>query len=561
MTISWSELIRTIPEQWDGETIRPEKIAQMSKNYESWKQLIKPLASLLPLDSTPTDFVYELANHQSAAYESSGYFHHGPGAQGTALPSNPLHAGLCQIAAALNNKKISSLELTIQSVERLQDIQPVTNACVAMDADQALKAAKSRDADTESSETRHPLLHGVPLAHKDLLYRQNVHVSCGIKPRNIRPYAYEGDARVLEKMQAHGFVDVARLHMTEFAFDPSGLNTEFGACHNPWSLDRVPGGSSSGSAAAVASRAVFAAIGSDTGGSIRIPAALCSLTGLKPTWNLVSTQGAMPLSHTNDHLGPIARSAADCAHMMSVLVDEQHTPATILKSLTDGFHAVAQGAFTNLKNIRIGVPTSFFFDDVDSEIESIIRESIKLFQQHGATVIDLPDFEWAQINALGAVITRVEAGTRVARLHQIEGLHHEVLERFQEGLALPGTLYMQALNERAYHLHRFMTQVMHQVDVILTPVCRIKTPFISDLEPGAQHAPFYRSELTILNRPINYLGLPALSVPCGFVSAGDSKHLPVGLQLIGKPYADAKLLGLGATWQKMTDFHLLSPDI
>lgn len=561
MTTSWSELIRTIPEQWDGETIRPERIAQMSKSYESWKQLIKPLASQLPLDSTPTDFLRELANLQSAVYESNGYFHHGPGAQATALPSNPLHAGLCQIAAALKNKKISSLELTIQSVERMQDIQPSTNACVALDANQALEIAKSRDTDTRFSESRHQLLHGVPLAHKDLLYRQNVHVSCGIKPRAIRPYAYAGNACVLEKMWAHGSVDVARLHMTEFAFDPSGLNTEFGACHNPWSLDRVPGGSSSGSAAAVASRAVFAAIGSDTGGSIRIPSALCGLTGLKPTWNLVSTQGAMPLSHTNDHLGPIARSASDCAHMMNVLMDEQHIPASILKSLADGFRAVAQGAFANLKNIRIGVPTSFFFDDIDPEIELIIRESIRHFQQHGATVIDLPNFEWAQINALGAVITRVEAGTRLARLHQIEGLHQEVLERFQEGLALPGTLYMQALNERSYHLYRFITQVMQQVDVILTPVCRIKPPLISDLEPGAPNAPFYRAELTILNRPINYLGLPALSLPCGFASSNDGKRLPVGLQLIGKPYADAKLLGVGATWQKMTDFHLSSPEI
>lgn len=560
MKTAWSENIGTTSELWDGETIRPERIDQIAKSYKSWKDLIKPLSSKLPLDSKPIDFIHELVRHQSTAYEPGGYFHHGPGPQSDALPSTPLDASLCQIAEALKNKKISSLELTGQAIKRLQNTQIKTNACVAIYPEQALDSAKFRDEHAGADQQRQ-LLHGIPLAHKDLLYRKNVHVSCGIKPRELRPYTFSGDARVLEKMQAHGHVDIARLHMTEFAFDPSGLNTEFGACHNPWALNRVPGGSSSGSAAAVATRAIFAAIGSDTGGSIRIPAALCGLTGLKPTWNLVSTHGVMPLSHTNDHLGPIARSAADCAHMMRVLVDEEHTPSSLLKSLTEGFHAVAHGAFTNLKNIRIGIPDSFFFDNLDPDIESVIRGSIKQFHQHGATVIELPGFDWAQINALGAVITRVEAGTRLARLRQIRGLHQEVLERFQEGLALPGTLYMQALNERAYHLDRFMTQVMHQVDCILTPVCRIKPPLIVDLEPGAARAPFYRSELTILNRPINYLGLPALTLPCGFVNTEDDKSLPVGIQLIGKPYADAKLLGLGATWQKMTDFHLSRPDI
>lgn len=560
MNKRWNELLRETCDMWDGETIRDERLAQMSKSYALWQSIIKPHAPNLPMDGTPEDFKPALLRHQSAGFESSGHFHYGPSHDVSALPSDPLHASLCQIHAALDKKRISSVELTKLSVQRIQSLQPTLNACIEINADQAMAQARARDTDRTKSGQK-GLLHGIPLAHKDLLYRENINVSCGIKPRTNKPYAFTGNANVLNLLNAHGHVDVARLHMTEFAFDPSGLNTEFGACHNPWSLNRVPGGSSSGSAATVAARAVFAAIGSDTGGSIRIPAALCGLTGIKPTWGMVSTVGAMPLSHSNDHLGPIARTAADCARMMEALIDAQQLNAQIATPLIEGFRAVYSGAFNNLKNTRIGIPSSFFFDGIDPEIDAVIKSAIQLFIQHGATVTELPPFDWARINALGAVITRVEAGSRVPRLHQLDGLHPEVLERFQEGLALPGTIYMQALSERAIHLEHFMTKVMSDIDFILTPVCRVKTPLIKELEPGATSGPYFRSELTILNRAFNYLGLPALSVHGGFVQSNDGDTLPVGIQLIGKPFSDAKLLGLGATWQKMTDYHLSAPNL
>jgi aspartyl-tRNA(Asn)/glutamyl-tRNA(Gln) amidotransferase subunit A len=186
---------------------------------------------------------------------------------------------------------------------------------------------------------------------------------------------------------------------------------------------------------------------------------------------------------------------------------------------------------------------------------------VDLYKTHGATIVPLPTFYWDRINALGAVTTRVEAATRVPKIRTIKGLSRVVLERFQEGLALPGTLYVQALNERAMHLDYFINVVMKEIDVILTPVCKVQTPLISELEHGSPEAIHFRYELTILNRAFNYLGLPALSLPGGFMTDPQGRALPVGLQLIGKPYADAKLLGLGVTWQKMTDHHQKIPSL
>jgi aspartyl-tRNA(Asn)/glutamyl-tRNA(Gln) amidotransferase subunit A len=560
MTEQWNALIKLATQTWHLEDLGSEQLKRMGISYEKWNEQIKPHASSLAFNATPSDYLPTLVKHAGASFDSSGFFHYGPSPRLGELPANPLEASMNLIAGALERKEISSLELTTIALARLAEIQPATNACVAMTSEQALAQAKEKDQLFGTSNNR-GRLHGVPLAHKDLLYKAGVNAGCGIKPREPRPYAFEGSAPVVTQLHQQGSIDTARLHMTEFAFDPSGLNTEYGPCHNPWALDRVPGGSSSGSAVTVASRATFGAIGSDTGGSIRIPASLCGLTGLKPTWGLVDTTGAMPLSHTNDHLGPLTRSAADCALMMRVLMNEKAVSAELCQQLAKGFDAVASGAFTNLKGLRIGIPEQFFFDGIDPAIDSIFKQSLDLYTTHGATIVPLPTFYWDRINALGAVTTRVEAATRIPKISTIFGLSSIVIERFQEGLALPGTLYVQALNERAIHLDYFINVVMKEVDVIVTPVCKVQTPLISQLEHGSAEALHYRYELTILNRAFNYLGLPALSLPGGFMRDSKGRDLPVGLQLIGKPYADAKLLGVGAAWQKMTDHHLRMPSL
>lgn len=560
MTEHWNTLIKLATETWHAQNLNPDQLKRMGISYEKWNALIKPYGPALPFNATPHDYLPTLVKHASASFESSGYFHYGPSPRAGTLPANPLDASLSLVAGSIERREISSHELTQLALARLKKIQTQTNACVEITEEQALLHAREMDRSLDTSK-KPALLHGVPLAHKDLLYKAGVNAGCGIKPRAPQPYFYEGTSPVYTQLTRHGAIDTARLHMTEFAFDPSGLNTEYGACHNPWALDRVPGGSSSGSAATVASRATFGAIGSDTGGSIRIPASLCGLTGLKPTWGLVDTTGAMPLSHTNDHLGPLTRSASDCALMMRAMMNDSAVNASLQEQLSKGFEAVASGAFTNLQGLKIGIPEQFFFEGIDPAIETIFKKSIELFQSHGATIVSLPAFDWDRINALGAVTTRIEAATRVPKISTISGLSPIVLERFQEGLALPGTLYVQALNERAIHLDHFINIVMKDLDVMLTPVCKVQTPLISQLEHGSPDALHFRYELTILNRSFNYLGLPALSLPGGFMTDPRGRDLPVGLQLIGKPYADAKLLGVGATWQKITDHHLRMPSL
>ena len=343
--------------------------------------------------------------------------------------------------------------------------------------------------------------------------------------------------------------------MTEFAFDPSGLNSELGPCRNPWNLNCVPGGSSSGSAVVVASRAVFGALGSDTGGSIRIPASLCGITGLKPTFGLVSTQGAMPLSHSNDHIGPLARTAADCAAVMQAITDPHALGQLEYQALLKNFEVISQGAVGDLTGLRIGVPIGFFLNGMAPEIKDVIDESLKIFLKMGASIHQVSSEAWEALNALGAVMTRVEASARVARLKLIGGISPDVMTRFEQGVAIPGAFYVQALNERGKSLRSFLNTVMKGIDILHLPVCRIQTPSIDAFEEDAEHSAFLRAELTILNRTFNYLGLPGLSLPAGLVSGYQGQQMPVGIQLVGRPYADARLLAVGAAWQQMTNWH------
>ena len=402
-------------------------------------------------------------------------------------------------------------------------------------------------------------LHGVPLAHKDLLYRSGVPVGCGLRPRTDAPWTFAGTATVLQQMSAAGMVDIGRLHMTEFAFDPTGTNGELGPCRNPWDLDCVPGGSSSGSAVAVAGRAVYAAIGSDTGGSIRIPASLCGVTGLKPTHGLVSTAGAMPLSHTNDHLGPLARSAADCALMMQVLAAPVAHTGHPAHALPGAFARVAQGAQASVRGLRIGVPERLFREGMDASVAQVVEATLAQWRALGATVHAVPDLDWTGLNTRGAMLTRVEASARLARVRAIDGIAPALVARFQEGVAIPGAAYVQILDERAAWLARLTDTVMREVDVLHVPVCRIETPTLATVQAGGEPAARARMELTILNRAFNYLGVPSLSLPGGFYAGRDGRRMPVGFQLVGRPYADARLLALGAAWQAHTTWHRQAP--
>jgi aspartyl-tRNA(Asn)/glutamyl-tRNA(Gln) amidotransferase subunit A len=552
---TWATLLADTAQSWHGLELDASAAEALTSSYGLWRETVAASAPQLPMDSVPEDFSMVLA--QTAVSEPIR-FEPAKATSRTATPDDPLQAELTQIAAMLRNGAISARELTQLSLARLRAVHEATNACVSIDEEAALAHAARCDAALASGAPPGPL-HGVPLAHKDLLYREGVEVGCGLRVRQARHYAWAGTAPVLASLEAAGSINLGRLHMTEWAFDPSGLNEELGTCRNPWDLDRVPGGSSSGSAVVVAARAVYAALGTDTGGSVRIPAALNGITGLKPTRNLVDVTGSMPLSHSNDTIGPLARSAADCALMMQVIAQGGAVPQAILQAMQLRFADVARGGVADLEGLRIGVPERFFREGVDARVASPLEDSLMLLVELGAVLKRVPDHDWRALNTAGAMLTRVEASARLAKLSTFGGVPPALMDRFREGLAIPGSVYVQILNERAARLKHFLSTVMAEVDVLHVPVSRVVTPTIASVEAGGATAAAARMELTVLNRPFNYLGVPSLALPCGFAVGEGGSQLPVGFQLVGRPYGDAHLLAIGAAWQARTAWHCEAP--
>lgn len=456
----------------------------------------------------------------------------------------------------LASRAFSAQELAHTSLAQLAQVNPATHACVALLGELAIAQADRVDACLARGEDP-GFLGGMPLAHKDLLQRKGYDVGYGMAHTD----ASTRDATVLQRFDGAGALHLARLHMTELAFDPSGTNEMAGHCRNPWSADHITGGSSSGSAAVVAAGAVDGALGSDTGGSIRIPAALCGVTGLKPTYGLVSRAGAMSLSASLDHLGPIARSARDCALMLQAIAGYDVADAGSIAAPRD--HRYVQGLDTSVAGLRIGVPQGYFTTGLDPQVAAVIEQSIAAFRSLGAEIREVPDFDYDSVNEIAILMIRAEAtalyesfinGAGVAALGSF------TRARLQEGTPIPAALYLQAAALRGPLLLQYVRTVMADVDVLLAPVFPLATPRIDAFDTMDAQSKRLRGELTRLTRPLNYLGLPALSLPGGMCrSDAATAELPVGFQLIGRPYSESLLLQLGHAFQTATPWHLRRP--
>src|SRR5439155_10067877 len=278
------------------------------------------------------------------------------------MNAEPALMSLTSVAKAIAEKRISSREATQSCLDRIAQWQPRLKAFMAVEAEAALAAADAADAALAKGNQR-GVLHGVPLAHKDMYYDAGRVVTCGSKIR--RDFVATTTSTALQRLKDAGTIRLGSLQMAEFAYGPTGHNSHYGAVHNPFAVDHITGGSSSGSGAAVAARLTFAALGSDTGGSIRLPAHFCGVTGLKTTYGLISRAGAMPLSQSLDTVGPLARSAEDCALLLGLMAGaDPEDPTAIMGPLPD-YRAAAQGS---IKGLTIGVPTAFYVDDLDSEV-------------------------------------------------------------------------------------------------------------------------------------------------------------------------------------------------
>ncbi|WP_129141878.1 Asp-tRNA(Asn)/Glu-tRNA(Gln) amidotransferase subunit GatA [Modicisalibacter coralii] len=474
---------------------------------------------------------------------------------------------LTELAAALAAGEFSSRELTEALLARIDRLDGELNSFITVTADAALEAADRADQARASGQAG-PLT-GLPLALKDIFCTQGVRTSCGSRMLDnfVSPY----DASVVEKLAAAGSVSLGKTNMDEFAMGSSNENSYYGPVKNPWDLAAVPGGSSGGSAAAVAAGLVPAALGTDTGGSIRQPAAFCGITGLKPTYGRVSRYGMVAYASSLDQAGPMARSAEDCALLLGAIAGHDLRDST---SVARGVPDYRETLEASLSGLKIGLPKEYFGDGLSPAVESAVREAIRVYESLGASVreVSLPHTDLA-IPAY-YVIAPAEASSNLSRFDGVrfghrcenptdlidlykrsraEGFGEEVKRRILIGTHTLSEGFFDAYYKKAQQVRRLIRQdfidAFEDVDVLMGPAS--PTPAF-DL--GAKSDPVAMYLQDVYTIAINLAGIPGLSVPAGFANGR-----PVGLQILGPHFAEARLLNVAHRFQQSTDWHRRQP--
>ncbi|MBY5984689.1 Asp-tRNA(Asn)/Glu-tRNA(Gln) amidotransferase subunit GatA [Halomonas sp. DP5Y7-2] len=474
---------------------------------------------------------------------------------------------LTEISQALAAGTISSRELTQDLLGRIDRHDKTINSFITVTADQALSAADA--ADQARANGQAGPLTGVPLALKDIFCTKDVRTSCGSRMLDnfVAPY----DASVVEKLKAAGSVSLGKTNMDEFAMGSSNESSFYGPVKNPWDLNAVPGGSSGGSAAAIAAGFVPAALGTDTGGSIRQPAAFCGITGLKPTYGRVSRYGMIAYASSLDQGGPMARSAEDCAHLLNAIAGHDVRDST---SVARGVPDYTEELTAPLSGLKIGLPREYFGDGLDSGVRQAIDEAIKVYESLGASVreVSLPHTQYA-IPAY-YVIAPAEASSNLSRYDGVrfghrcdnpldlidlykrsraEGFGEEVKRRILIGTHTLSEGFFDAYYKKAQQVRRLIRQdfldAFEEVDVLMGPAA--PTPAF-DL--GAQKDPVSMYLQDIYTIAVNLAGIPGISVPAGF-----SGQRPVGLQILGTHFAETRLLNVAHQFQQATDWHTKRP--
>lgn len=480
-----------------------------------------------------------------------------------------IYKSLKELSQALAAKQISSVELTTLFLDRIDRLNPDINAFVTVDREKSLKMAKDADARIAAG-TAGPLT-GIPVAQKDIFCAEGWRTTCGSRMLDnfVSPY----DATVIRKMHADaGLVSLGKTNMDEFAMGSSNETSYFGAVKNPWDRERVPGGSSGGSAAAIAARLAPAATGTDTGGSIRQPAALCNLTGLKPTYGVVSRYGMIAFASSLDQAGPMAASAEDCALLLNTMVGFDERDSTSLDRPTEDY---TRDLGKPLAGLRIGLPKEFFGEGCDAEVMAAVRAAIAEYEKLGATTVEvsLPNSHLS-VPAY-YVIAPAEASSNLSRFDGVrygyrapeygslddmymksraQGFGAEVKRRILIGTYVLSHGYYDAYYLQAQRIRRLIAndfvEAFKSCDVILGPTSP-STAFKLG-EKAADPVQMYLSDIYTI--AVNLAGLPGMSIPCGFAGG-----LPVGLQLIGNYFDEARLLNVAHRYQQATDWHARRP--
>jgi len=479
-----------------------------------------------------------------------------------------LNLSLKEISQALEGKKFTSVELTQFFLNRVKKHNPSLNAFITVDEGKSLAMAEKADQLIQSGKKS--ILTGIPIAQKDIFCADGWKTTCGSKMLDnfISPY----DATVIQKFNNIGAVNLGKTNMDEFAMGSSNETSYFGPVKNPWNLNCVPGGSSGGSAAAVAARLAPAATGTDTGGSIRQPASLCGFTGLKPTYGLVSRYGMIAFASSLDQAGPMAISAEDCALMLDVMTGHDQKDSTSLNRKKENY---SNSLDNEIEGLRIGIPKEFFEDGLDSDVQKLIEEALKQYEKLGAKIVDisLPNNHLA-IPAY-YVIAPAEASSNLSRYDGVrygyrtkeyddlmdmyfktrqEGFGDEVKRRILIGTYVLSAGYFDAYYLKAQKIRRLISNdfktAYEKCDVIMGP----SAPSVAFKSGEKQEDPLAMYLQDVFTISTNLAGLPAMSIPAGFVN-----ELPVGLQLIGNHFEESKILNVAHIYQKNTDWHLHSP--
>jgi aspartyl-tRNA(Asn)/glutamyl-tRNA(Gln) amidotransferase subunit A len=459
---------------------------------------------------------------------------------------------LAELAAAIAARKVSAVEATGACLDRIARLDGRLRAFITLDADRALARARALDADLAAGRRQGPL-HGVPLAYKDLCHVRGLPTSCGTKTAEY--FASDVECSAVARLSAAGAVTLGKLNMSELALGPFGDNPHHGDVDNPYKRGHVAGGSSSGSGAAVAARLVFGALGSDTGGSIRLPAACCGIVGIKPTYGRVSRAGAMPLSWSLDHLGPMTRTVRDGALMLELVAGADPLDAT---SSPRPVGALVAALERSPAGLRVGLPENYYFEGVLPEVRAAVEGAARTLASLGASVrpVRLPDP--AALIDVANILARSESAAihvRVARERPHE-LGAAVRSRLEVGFHISAHDYLQAGRLRARLTREFVAEVFEEVDAVLAPTIPEPAPALSDVTGGSVDEIVRRmGRFSRLTRPFNVLGVPVVALPCGFSADGR----PLSMQIVGRPFDEATVLRLAHACEQAGDRRTRTP--
>jgi aspartyl-tRNA(Asn)/glutamyl-tRNA(Gln) amidotransferase subunit A len=450
---------------------------------------------------------------------------------------------ICELSRKLRDRDISPVELTQHCLVLIEKLNPALNAFITVTADRALERARVAEREIFRGDYRGPL-HGIPIGLKDIVDTAGVRTTAA--SALFKDRIPTEDAEVVRRLRCGGAIILGKQNLHEFAYGGSSMISFFGEVHNPWGAARVTGGSSGGSAASVAAALGFAAVGTDTAGSIRLPAAYCGVVGLKPTYGRVSARGVIPLSPSYDHVGPITNSVYDAALMLQVLSDFKAGDPCAQPSLVARFGRLPA-------NLRIGIPRPFFFDDLHPEVAAAIEKAIECFRELHAEIREV---------RLEVSIDRTLASAEAYAYHEPfvvrspELYQPATLARIQSGANISADDALRARQELEAS-RRGIGKIFDEVDVLLTPTVPIPPPVIADLR---EHPDDLRpKELIMLRntRPFNVWGIPTISVPCGFTNDG----LPIGLQLAAAPWREDVVLQAAHAYEQATEWHKRMPNV